>query len=159
MPRLSDSMEEGTILSGSSPTATTVARGDEIAEIETDKANMTYEADAAGVFHRVARRGRHAADRRGDRRSCCGRRGARPAAGVPTTPRADTACGRRDVRTSAAAPDARGPRRLPLDARPRGGGSEAGARVKASPVARRLARELGVDLAAARGQRARAGGS
>src|SRR5829696_4835879 len=40
MPRLSDSMEEGTILKW---------HGDELVEIETDKANMTYEADQEGV--------------------------------------------------------------------------------------------------------------
>ena len=48
MPRLSDSMEEGTILRWLVEDGATVARGDEIVEIETDKANMTYEADAAG---------------------------------------------------------------------------------------------------------------
>ena len=67
MPRLSDSMEEGTILRWLVEDGATVARGDEIAEIETDKANMTYEADAAGVFERRRGRGRHAADRRADR--------------------------------------------------------------------------------------------
>src|SRR5215217_3211212 len=57
MPRLSDSMEEGTILRWLVEDGATVARGDEIAEIETDKANMTYEADAAGVFQRIAAEG------------------------------------------------------------------------------------------------------
>src|SRR3954471_1413792 len=54
MPRLSDSMEEGTILRWLVEDGAQVARGDEIAEIETDKANMTDEADAAGVFQRNA---------------------------------------------------------------------------------------------------------
>ena len=57
MPRLSDSMEEGTILRWLVADGAEVARGDEIAEIETDKANMTYEADAAGVFTAVAAEG------------------------------------------------------------------------------------------------------
>src|SRR5215217_463593 len=57
MPRLSDSMEEGTILRWLVEDGAAVARGDEIAEIETDKANMTYEADAAGTFQRVAAEG------------------------------------------------------------------------------------------------------
>ncbi|MGN6189522.1 MAG: dihydrolipoamide acetyltransferase family protein [Conexibacter sp.] len=57
MPRLSDSMEEGTILRWLVADGATVARGDEIAEIETDKANMTYESDASGVFRSVAAEG------------------------------------------------------------------------------------------------------
>ena len=49
MPRLSDSMEEGTIVKWLVSEGTSVTRGDEIAEIETDKATMTYEADSDGV--------------------------------------------------------------------------------------------------------------
>ena len=58
MPRLSDSMEEGTILKWLVSEGDEVKRGQPIAEIETDKANMTYEADTDGtVSELVARRG------------------------------------------------------------------------------------------------------
>ena len=50
MPRLSDSMEEGTILRWMKSVGDEVALGDELVEIETDKANMVYEADAAGTL-------------------------------------------------------------------------------------------------------------
>jgi pyruvate dehydrogenase E2 component (dihydrolipoamide acetyltransferase) len=50
MPRLSDSMEEGTILRWLVDDGAAVARGQEILEIETDKATMPYEADEAGVL-------------------------------------------------------------------------------------------------------------
>jgi pyruvate dehydrogenase E2 component (dihydrolipoamide acetyltransferase) len=50
MPRLSDSMEEGTILKWLKSDGDAVKRGDELVEIETDKANMTYEADQDGVL-------------------------------------------------------------------------------------------------------------
>src|SRR2546421_12957985 len=50
MPRLSDSMEEGTILQWLKAVGDEVKRGDELVEIETDKANMTYEATDAGVL-------------------------------------------------------------------------------------------------------------
>jgi pyruvate dehydrogenase E2 component (dihydrolipoamide acetyltransferase) len=49
MPRLSDSMEEGTILKWLVSEGDEVEKGQEIVEIETDKANMTYEADTAGT--------------------------------------------------------------------------------------------------------------
>ncbi|MCZ4495208.1 MAG: catalytic domain of component of various dehydrogenase complexe, partial [Conexibacter sp.] len=57
MPRLSDSMEEGTVLRWLVADGSEVARGDEIVELETDKANMAYEADFAGVLHTVAAEG------------------------------------------------------------------------------------------------------
>ena len=57
MPRLSDSMEEGTILKWLKSDGDEVARGDELVEIETDNANMTYEADSDGVLKIVAQEG------------------------------------------------------------------------------------------------------
>ena len=50
MPRLSDSMEEGTVLKWMKSVGDQVALGDELVEIETDKANMVFEADAAGTL-------------------------------------------------------------------------------------------------------------
>ncbi len=57
MPRLSDSMEEGTIIKWLKAEGDEVARGDELVEIETDKATMTYEADSDGVLQIVAAEG------------------------------------------------------------------------------------------------------
>jgi pyruvate dehydrogenase E2 component (dihydrolipoamide acetyltransferase) len=50
MPRLSDSMEEGTILSWLKEPGDHVNQGDELVEIETDKATMTYESPDTGVL-------------------------------------------------------------------------------------------------------------
>lgn len=50
MPRLSDSMEEGTVLAWMKSVGDDVAVGDELVEIETDKANMVYESDVAGTL-------------------------------------------------------------------------------------------------------------
>src|SRR5262245_56411770 len=50
MPRLSDSMEEGTVLKWLVQPGDEVSRGDPLVEIETDKANMTYESDTDGVL-------------------------------------------------------------------------------------------------------------
>src|SRR5690349_23690974 len=53
MPRLSDSMEEGTIIGWLKQVGDEVAVGDELVEIETDKANMAYEADVAGTLNEI----------------------------------------------------------------------------------------------------------
>src|SRR3954453_14724109 len=53
MPRLSDSMEEGTVLKWLVDVGGGVKRGEPLVEIETDKANMTYEADSDGVLIEV----------------------------------------------------------------------------------------------------------
>jgi pyruvate dehydrogenase E2 component (dihydrolipoamide acetyltransferase) len=50
MPRLSDSMEEGTVLKWLVDEGGEVKRGEPLVEIETDKANMTYDADSDGVL-------------------------------------------------------------------------------------------------------------
>src|SRR6201992_332597 len=53
MPRLSDSMEEGTVLKWMKQVGDPVAVGDELVEIETNKANMAYESDVAGVLQEI----------------------------------------------------------------------------------------------------------
>jgi pyruvate dehydrogenase E2 component (dihydrolipoamide acetyltransferase) len=50
MPRLSDSMEEGTIIKWLIEDGQPVARGQELVEIETDKATITHTADAEGTL-------------------------------------------------------------------------------------------------------------
>ncbi len=53
MPRLSDSMEEGTVLQWLKSVGDEIAVGDELVEIETDKANMAYEADVEGTLTEI----------------------------------------------------------------------------------------------------------
>lgn len=50
MPKLSDSMEEGTILSWLKASGDEVREGDELLEIETDKATVTHCAEISGVL-------------------------------------------------------------------------------------------------------------
>jgi pyruvate dehydrogenase E2 component (dihydrolipoamide acetyltransferase) len=57
MPKLSDSMEEGTILSWLVAAGTEVSVGQDLLEIETDKANMTVQAEASGVLEVLAEEG------------------------------------------------------------------------------------------------------
>src|SRR4051812_3924557 len=164
MPRLSDSMEEGTILTWLKQVGDVVAIGDELVEIETDKANMAYEADVAGTLQEIlakgggtlpigtpiARIGGNGAGgssaegqsarpagpaAAGDRPPPATAQGAVP----PTTsPTGETAESVAEVQAApAAAADGERP-----------DGSE---RIKASPLARRLAEEKGLDLSALHG--------
>ena len=57
MPKLSDSMEEGTIVSWLKATGDQVEIGDELLEIETDKATVTQLAEVAGVLEILAEEG------------------------------------------------------------------------------------------------------
>jgi pyruvate dehydrogenase E2 component (dihydrolipoamide acetyltransferase) len=175
MPRLSDSMEEGTILRWLVADGATVARGDELAEIETDKANMTYEADAAGVFRAVASEGDALpvgavialvlAD--GEEAPANGARAAAPAGPVRSGPAHPGAHPGSSPGARASSPPPAGSA-LVADAEGAGAaggatpaaspsmpvvgdGSGASSRVKASPVARRLARELGLNLSSLAG--------
>ena len=109
-------------------------RGEELVEIETDKANMTYESDREGALQTVAARGRHARRGRADRTDRRG--GARRGPQRRRTPPA-----RRERLPRRRAPVAAQPASA---ARPRIAGQTRGEdRVKASPLARRIAREHG----------------
>ncbi len=50
MPRLSDSMEEGTVVRWLVDVGAPVERGQALVEIDTDKATMDYEAEVAGTL-------------------------------------------------------------------------------------------------------------
>jgi pyruvate dehydrogenase E2 component (dihydrolipoamide acetyltransferase) len=150
MPRLSDSMEEGTILTWLKQVGDEVAVGDELVEIETDKANMAYESDVAGTLQEIlAKEGETLPI--GAPIARIGENGAGPAA-RPAGPAA-----------AGDPPPPATPEGVPPTTPPAGEGKEAdavapaapigadGERVKASPLARRLARERGLDLSAVQG--------
>ena len=145
MPRLSDTMEEGTILRWLKADGEQVARGEELVEIETDKATMTYESDQAGILEIVATEGSTLA---------VGAVIARVGAASEGTDERDARGGqaREPEPTDRAAADGSAAAAAPADAQPlaqaeRGGQPVAeGERVKASPLARRIARESGIDL-------------
>ncbi|TMA81405.1 MAG: hypothetical protein E6J72_05645, partial [Deltaproteobacteria bacterium] len=53
MPKLSDTMEEGTILKWLKQVGDPVSQGEILAEVETDKADMELEASTAGVLREI----------------------------------------------------------------------------------------------------------
>ena len=159
MPRLSDSMEEGTILKWLKSDGDEVSKGEELVEIETDKANMTYEADESGTLEIVAQEGDTlpvgetiarigeggggASERRGgeDRRS----RGRGRATRTRTRPtRTRTTRTPRTTRKRTTTRTRTRTRTRPRSEEPEPEPDDD--RVKASPIARRMAREKGLDL-------------
>jgi len=146
MPRLSDSMEEGVILSWLKQVGDEVSVGDEIVEIETDKANMAYESDVAGTLTSILAQ-------EGDTLPI----GAPiavvgdPAEGQSGQPAGPVGAGDPPPPPVAKASSGEVPPTPP----PAGESAESddapaepakGERIKASPLARRLAKERGVDL-------------
>jgi pyruvate dehydrogenase E2 component (dihydrolipoamide acetyltransferase) len=160
MPRLSDSMEEGTILKWLKAEGDEVTRGDELVEIETDKATMTYEADSAGTLSIVAQEGDTLPI--GEVIARIGAGGEAPAgdaAPAEATQQAEASGngGRSEAPPAAAPaataePPAAAPEPEPAAAQSAAPSPEGnGGRAKASPVARRIAREQGIDLSALQG--------
>ena len=158
MPRLSDSMEEGTILKWLVSEGDEVERGQEIVEIETDKANMTYESDTAGTLVEiVAQEGDTVA--LGEVIARIGE--ADEAGSSEEEPESDSAeeeeedSAEQEESTDGEEADETEEEAEPEPATASSNGSssseeEAGdgdPRVKASPVARRMANELGIDIA------------
>src|SRR5919106_5236205 len=172
MPRLSDSMEEGTVLKWLVDEGGEVKRGEPLVEIETDKANMTYESDTDGtLIEVVAQEGDTLAigeviARIGDPSEAGGdgkpaakedepaeREAGEEEAEAAETPDEEPSQDEeeREEQPVAGAAEGGGETESGGTATktraPSGNGAGAGERVKASPVARRMARELGVELA------------
>src|SRR5260370_520671 len=57
MPKLSDTMEEGTIVEWKKKTGDEVKQGDVLAEVESDKATFDLEAESAGVLSILVEQG------------------------------------------------------------------------------------------------------
>ncbi len=155
MPRLSDTMEEGTILRWLKGNGELLARGDELVEIETDKANMTYESDQAGVLQILAAVGdtlpvgqviaRVSGSAAGGASSPEGEDGA---GGASVEVKDEEGASVRGERAAASGADERVAASTPRPGEPPAGGDSGRTvgRVKASPLARRIAGESGIDL-------------
>jgi pyruvate dehydrogenase E2 component (dihydrolipoamide acetyltransferase) len=151
MPRLSDSMEEGTIIKWLKDTGASVHVGEPLADIETDKATITYEADADGFLQIVAAEGDTLAIGSTIARLLADADAALSTpelavAAAPASPATEPA----GSNGGAASDEAELAAAEPAAVEPVAAASESG-RVKASPVARRIAGELGVDLTSVRG--------
>jgi pyruvate dehydrogenase E2 component (dihydrolipoamide acetyltransferase) len=153
MPRLSDSMEEGTILKWLKSDGDEIKRGEELVEIETDKANMTYESDEEGVLAIVAQEGDTLPV--GETIARIGEGGgSEQQSEEPEPAREEQEPEREDVPSAedTAPEEEREEEPAPVaTAAPAPQPDEGNGRVKASPIARRMARDLGVELATLEG--------
>ena len=146
MPRLSDSMEEGTILEWLVEEGGEVKRGEPLVEIETDKANMTYDSDTDGVLIEIVA-GKGDTLPIGELIARIGDAGEKPVGGrgKAEAEQDEAAPEEREDSAGSAKGDGNGgdPQRVKA---PIGAGA-GGERLKASPIARRMASDLGVELA------------
>ena len=150
MPKLSDTMEEGTVLEWKKRDGEEVHKGDVLAEIESDKASFDIEAEADGVLHVVVGSGQSVPVGQ-----LIGRIGGEaPAPTVPTqpaepdAPRTPQPPATTQPQPQPEAVEVPAPAPAPSAAEPveRTASEDGSGRVKASPLARRLAVEMGVDL-------------
>ncbi|MCF7914239.1 MAG: 2-oxo acid dehydrogenase subunit E2 [Spirochaetaceae bacterium] len=164
MLALSPTMEEGTIVSWSKQEGDKIENGDVVCEVETDKATMDYESmqagtllkivvaegESAAVEQPIAVVGEEGEDISGllkeieSQSTGAGKAGEDQTAGKGSAEGAGEASGEEGGRTGAAAGSS--------EATEEGGGGRDGGRIKASPLARNLAEEAGIDLAALQGQ-------
>lgn len=140
MPKLGFDMAEGKLVRWLKAEGERVQKGEILAEIETDKATVEVEAPAAGLV-----------------RKQLVREGTAVPVGTPIAILAEAGESIEDLMAGAPAPGAPPAAEVaapaapppPATAPPEAGRLPAG--VRASPLARRLAKEMGVDLAAVRG--------
>ena len=144
MPALSPTMEEGTLSKWLKSEGDTISAGDVIAEIETDKATMEVEAVDEGVLGKilVAEGSEHVAVNTPIAMILVEGEDAKAlTAGTPAPAKAAAPA----PAAPAAAPAA------PPSPSPAAPAQAAGARIFASPLAKRMAAEAGLDLAAIKG--------
>lgn len=164
MPRLSDTMEEGTISRWLKKAGDAVQKGDILAEIETDKANMELEAYDAGVLEEIlvqegetvpigqaiavigsgSGTSKASTAQKADGQSQQKMDGQTQQKAQPAQPAQQT----QQVANAQATPQAAG---TPSEEQPAAESGENG-RVKVSPVARRMAAEHGIDLQKVQGK-------
>ena len=149
MPRLSDTMEQGTIGRWLVHEGDAIAEGDVIAEIETDKATMEFQAYAPGTVLKILVGDGETADL-GAPIAIVGE----PGEEVPDRPQqapADTSA-EDEPEAPAMAPAASPPAIVAAPPRTAQSGNGASGTLRVSPIARRMADAAGLDLGSLAGR-------
>ena len=141
MPALSPTMEEGTLAKWLVKEGDSVASGDILAEIETDKATMEFEAVDEGTIAKLLVAEGTDEVKVGTVIALIAGEGEDASAAAPA-PKPDAPAPKAEVQP---------PKPDPAPAPPPAAPKTQGDRIKASPLARRLAGQQGVDLASVTG--------
>jgi len=142
MPKLSDTMTEGTLIKWHKKVGDSVEIGDILAEIETDKATMEMEAFDEGTITEILVQEGDKATIGGVLAILDGEDGdSAPAPAAESAPANEKAPAAKQKEATPATPAANAPSPVSSD----------GDRVKASPLARKVAVEMGVDLSTVSG--------
>ena len=158
MPRLSDTMETGTVIKWNVKEGDAVSTGDVLADIETDKATMELESYDDGVVAKILIAEGQAVDvgaaimvlAEEDEDVATAANSAAGASSTPTVQQSAASSSASDSTSSSATAIAEPPAAPPAGAN--GAAASNGAdRVIASPLARKIAQEQGVDLATVHG--------
>jgi pyruvate dehydrogenase E2 component (dihydrolipoamide acetyltransferase) len=160
MPALSPTMEEGTLAKWLVKEGDEVKSGDILAEIETDKATMEFEAVDEGPIAKIlvaegtdgVKVGAPIAILAGEGEDASAAAAPKADAPPPAPPKAPAAP-KPDATPKAAKPAAEAPAPQPAPAAPESPppARAEGERIKASPLARRLAEAHGIDLSTMKG--------
>ena len=140
MPALSPTMTEGTLARWLKKEGDAIKAGDVIAEIETDKATMEVEAVDEGILGKILVVDGTAGVKVNDPIAVLVEKGEAVPAAAPVASTAPTA----PAPVAAPAPSASAPAAAPAS-------HAAGERIFASPLARRMALQAGIDLASVAG--------
>jgi pyruvate dehydrogenase E2 component (dihydrolipoamide acetyltransferase) len=144
MPKLSDTMTEGTLLRWVKKVGDTVAVGDVLAEVETDKATMEMEAFDEGTLSEVYVDDGQTAQVGQKLALLLAAGESKPAESKPSASKQPDTQKKPDAEKKTA--QTRQPNPAPAPQTLEATDTEAGGRVKASPLARKVAAELGVQL-------------
>ena len=154
MPALSPTMEEGTLAKWLVKEGDTVRSGDILAEIETDKATMEFEAVDEGTIAKILVPEGSDGVKVGTPIALLAGEGedASAAASAPAPkPEAAPAPKAAEAPKAAPAPPPQAPVETPAAPAEPAPARQEGERIKASPLARRLAEAQGIDLATLKG--------
>lgn len=145
MPKLSDTMTEGTLIRWRKKKGDNVSSGDILAEVETDKATMEMESFDDGVLTEVyAEEGAKVAV--GQRLALLLAPGEKaPAGGDDKAPKSPAPAAKAETHAPSAPKGASGPAPAQAGALAPAA-APSGARVKASPLAKKIAATKGIDL-------------
>ncbi|MGI8611359.1 MAG: pyruvate dehydrogenase complex dihydrolipoamide acetyltransferase [Sphingomicrobium sp.] len=155
MPALSPTMEEGTLAKWLVKEGDTVSSGDILAEIETDKATMEFEAVDEGTISKILVPEGSDGVKVGTPIALLAGEGEDASASSAPAPKPEAtpapAAKRVEAPKPAPAPPPQAPVETPAAPAAPAPVREEGERIKASPLARRLAEAQGIDLASLKG--------